>query len=51
MRESTWRRERAGETPRPYEAPRLRRYGDVRDVTLGPSNGTGESGSPTLFRD
>lgn len=27
-----------------YEKPILRNYGDVRDVTLGPTAGVGESG-------
>lgn len=27
-----------------YETPILRAYGDVRDVTLGPTVGVGESG-------
>jgi hypothetical protein len=35
---------------KPYATPKLTRYGDVRDVTLGPSPGTGESGSPLTFR-
>lgn len=29
----------------PYEAPQLRELGDVRDLTLGGSPGTGDSGS------
>ena len=28
-----------------YETPRLIHYGDVRDVTLGPTVGIGESGN------
>ncbi len=39
-----------GAMRKPYDPPRLVRYGDVRDVTLGPSPGTGESGNPLLFR-
>lgn len=35
---------------RPYRAPRLTLYGDVRDLTMGPSDGIGESGMPLLFR-
>ncbi len=35
---------------RPYVRPRLRCLGDVRDVTLGPSLGTGESGQPSSYR-
>lgn len=36
------------EHPIAYEPPRLRRLGNVLDVTLGGSPGTGDSGSPTL---
>ena len=32
-----------------YEKPELICYGDVRDITLGPSPGTGESGAGTFF--
>lgn len=39
-----------GQAKRPYAPPRLVRYGDVRDVTLGPSFGSGESGNPTFLR-
>jgi hypothetical protein len=35
---------------KPYVTPALVLYGDVRDVTLGPSPGTGESGNPLTFR-
>ncbi len=35
---------------RPYEKPELIFYGDVRDVTLGPTFGTGESGCEGVFR-
>lgn len=39
------------ETPkRPYKPPQLTLLGDLRDVTLGPSAGTGESGNPAIFR-
>jgi hypothetical protein len=31
---------------KPYRPPRLEVLGDVRDVTLGTSGGTGESGAP-----
>ncbi len=31
-----------------YETPELICYGDVRDVTLGPTVGTGESGCAVL---
>jgi hypothetical protein len=37
-------------TLRVYVSPRLVRYGDVRDVTLGPSPGLGESGAPGVLR-
>jgi|WetSurMetagenome_2_1015567.scaffolds.fasta_scaffold720791_2 hypothetical protein len=40
----------SGAVRKPYSTPRLIRYGDVRDVTLGPSPGTGESGNPLSFR-
>jgi hypothetical protein len=33
-----------------YHSPRLIRYGDVRDVTLGPSPGLGESGNPGVLK-
>jgi len=33
---------------KPYETPELICYGDVRDVTLGPTVGTGESGCEVL---
>jgi hypothetical protein len=32
----------------PYEAPVLRILGDVRQLTLGGSEGTGDSGNPGL---
>jgi len=35
---------------KPYEAPTLICYGDVRDITLGPTFGAGESGCEGLFR-
>lgn len=35
---------------RPYEAPRLVVFGDLRTLTLGPSPGIGESGNPALFK-
>lgn len=35
---------------RPYEAPRLIVFGDLRTLTLGPSPGIGESGNPALFK-
>lgn len=31
-----------------YETPELICYGDVRDITLGPTIGTGESGCDVL---
>ena len=33
-----------------YEKPVLISYGDVRDITLGPTIGEGESGCAFLFR-
>lgn len=33
-----------------YAPPRLKTYGDVRDLTLGPTPGLGESGHPGTFR-
>ena len=33
-----------------YQRPTLDSLGDLRDITLGPSLGTGESGDPTIFR-
>lgn len=33
-----------------YEKPVLRAYGDVRDITLGPTVGEGESGCAFFFR-
>jgi len=35
---------------KPYTAARLRTYGDIRDLTLGPTPGIGESGSPGTLR-
>ncbi len=32
---------------RPYRPPRLVDFGDVRDLTLGGTPGTGDSGNPT----
>ena len=43
------RREKGAISPRPYRAPRLVVYGDVRDITLGGSIGAGESGNPNRF--
>ncbi len=34
-----------------YRKPVLTCHGDVRDLTLGPTRGSGESGSPTNFRE
>jgi hypothetical protein len=34
----------------PYEAPRLTRLGDLRELTLGTSPGTGDSGAPGTRR-
>lgn len=38
------------EGKKPYRRPRLQAYGDLRDLTLGPSPGIGESGNPAIFR-
>lgn len=35
---------------RSYKPPQLTRLGDLREVTLGPSAGIGESGNPVVFR-
>jgi hypothetical protein len=32
----------------PYHAPRLDVLGDIRDLTLGPTPGLGDSGNPAL---
>ena len=39
-----------GRRRKPYQKPRLIHHGDVRDVTMGPTPGIGESGNPTTFR-
>ena len=36
--------------PKVYEKPVLIAYGDVRDITLGPTVGEGESGAALFFR-
>lgn len=35
---------------RPWSPPRLRVLGELRSVTMGPSPGIGESGTPVAFR-
>lgn len=35
---------------RSYSPPKVRALGELRDVTMGPSPGVGETGSPSLFR-
>jgi hypothetical protein len=35
---------------RPYQPPQLTACGDLREITLGPSPGIGESGSPAIFK-
>ncbi|WP_170132106.1 lasso RiPP family leader peptide-containing protein [Arenicella xantha] len=35
---------------KPYQKPVLTCYGDVRDVTLGPTFGGGESGCEGIFK-
>ena len=37
-------------TPLRYVRPELRREGDLRDITLGPTPGTGESAGSTIFK-
>lgn len=39
-----------GNDNKAYEKPVLICYGDVRDITLGPTTGTGESGCAAIFR-
>lgn len=34
----------------PYDAPALQRLGDLRQLTLGGSLGTGDSGAPRVQR-
>lgn len=52
MRKTRKRPEPAPGTPprRPYDKPKLTPRGDVRDVTLGPTPGVGESGNPGTLR-
>lgn len=40
----------SAERRRAYSPPRVRALGELRDVTMGPSPGLGETGSPSLFR-
>ena len=48
----TSERERATGNTLSYEKPVLKCYGDVRDITLGPSPGVGESGAGVfIFRN
>lgn len=39
-----------GRVKKPYRKPQLEVWGDLRDLTLGPSPGVGESGQPGLFK-
>jgi len=39
-----------GLAKKPYHRPRLVLWGDLRDLTLGPSPGIGESGQPAIFK-
>jgi hypothetical protein len=39
------------DTKKKYSKPELTFRGDIRDVTLGGSFGSGESGAPTVFKD
>ncbi len=34
------------EPRKPYSPPKLEEYGDVRELTLGPSKGVGDSTNP-----
>ncbi|MEM6576740.1 MAG: hypothetical protein AAF736_20895 [Pseudomonadota bacterium] len=43
-------RKPAAKTRKPYRRPELIPRGDVRDVTLGPTPGVGESGNPGTLR-
>ena len=49
-RESASRNRRLARQKRPYREPRFEVIGDVRDITLSPSNGTFESGLGGGFR-
>lgn len=48
--EKTTVSERTPSTVRQYQKPVLTCYGDVRDITLGPTFGGGESGCEGIFR-
>jgi hypothetical protein len=37
-------------SPRPWERPLLTAFGDLRELTMGTSPATGESGQPLVFR-
>jgi hypothetical protein len=39
-----------GAAKKPYQPPELTALGDLRDLTMGPSPGIGESGNPVVFR-
>lgn len=41
---------RVAEPRRAWVRPRLEHYGDVRQLTLGPTPGVGESGNPAIFK-
>lgn len=43
-------RKPADEARKPYRSPQVIPRGDVRDVTLGPTPGVGESGNPGTLR-
>lgn len=36
--------------PAAWQKPRLTAYGDLRELTMGPTLGEGESGNPTFLR-
>lgn len=44
--EASGRASSSSSARKPYEAPRLESFGDARELTLGLSGGTLESGSP-----
>ncbi len=41
---------RADGSKKPYRKPELIHRGDVRDITMGPTPGVGESGNPSIRR-
>jgi hypothetical protein len=41
---------RPAQDKKPYSTPKLQIYGDIRDLTLGPTPGNGESGNVLVYR-